>query len=158
MHVKGLIILCSVFLVLVISASIFAQTVLREGQNSPSEIVSARKFAMKMLGANVGDLTGKIKEGNLKGVAANAGSIAALATFLPVAYQETHADVYPVQGSKYYYKGGLPDVGAAFENLNREAQALMKLVQSNDKSAIEAQKGKMLGTCGACHQAARGEN
>jgi len=158
MHVKGLIILCSVFLVLVISASIFAQTVLREGQNSPSQIVSARKFAMKMLGANVGDLTRKIKEGNLKGVAANAGSIAALATFLPVAYQETHADVYPVQGSKYYYKGGLPDVGAAFENLNREAQALMKLAQSNDKSAIEAQKGKMLGTCGACHKAARGEN
>lgn len=158
MHVKGLIILCSVFLVSVISASIFAQTVLKEGQNSPSQIVSARKFAMKMLWANVGDLTGKIKEGNLKGVAANAGSIAALATFLPVAFQETYADVYPVQGSKYYYKGGLPDVGAAFENLNREAQALMKLAQSNDKSAIEAQRGKMLGACGACHQVARGEN
>ena len=158
MHEKGLIILSSVVLVLVVSASIFAQTVLKEGQNSPSQIVAARKFAMKMLGANVMDLTGKIKGGNLKGVAANAGSIAALATFLPLAYQETHSSVYPVQGSKYYYKGGLPDVGAAFGNLKGEAQALMRLSKSNDKSALEAQRGKMLGACGACHKLARGEN
>ena len=157
MHEKGLIILSSIILILVVSASIFAQTVLREGQNSPSQIVSARKFAMRMLGANVGDLTAKIKQGNFKGVAANAGNISALATFLPLAYQETHADVYPVEGSKYYYNGGLPDVGAAFGNLKKEAQILMKLARSNDHSAIEAQKGKMLGTCGACHQASRGQ-
>ncbi len=158
MHEKGLIILSSVVLVLVVSASIFAQTVLKEGQNSPSQIVASRKFAMKMFGANVMDLTGKIKGGNLKGVAANAGSIAALATFLPLAYQETHSSVYPVQGSKYYYKGGLPDVGAAFGNLKGEAQALMRLTKSNDKAALEAQRGKMLGACGACHKLARGEN
>ena len=157
MHEKGLIILSSVVLVLVVSASIFAQTVLKEGQNSPSQIVAARKFAMRMLVANVRDLTGKIKGGNLKGVAANAGSIAALATFLPLVFQEAHSSVYPVQGSKYYYKGGLPDVEAAFGNLKREAQALMRLAQSNDQSAVEAQRGKMLGACGACHRAARGE-
>jgi len=158
MHEKSLIILSSIVLVLVVSASIFAQTVLKKGQNSPSQIVAARKFAMKMLGANVGDLTGKIKTGNFKGVAANAGSIAALATFFPLAYEETYADVYSVQGSKYYYKGGLPDVGAAFENLKREAQALMRLSKSNDKAALEAQRGKMLGACGSCHKLARGEN
>jgi cytochrome c556 len=157
MHEKGLIILSSIVLVLVISASIFAQTVLKEGQNSPSQIVASRKFAMKMLGANVGDLSGKIKAGNFQGVAANAGSITALATFLPLAYQETHADVYPMQGSKYYYKGGLPNIGAAFGNLKMEAQALMKLSKSNDKAAIEAQRGKMLGACGACHKATRGD-
>ena len=158
MKEKSLIILSSIVLVLVVSASIFAQTVLKEGQNSPSQIVAARKFAMRMFGANVMDLTGKIKGGNLKGVAANAGSIAALATFLPLAYQETHSSVYPVQGSKYYYKGGLPDVGAAFGNLKREAQALMRLSQSSDKSAIDAQRGQMLGACGACHKAVRGQN
>lgn len=157
MHEKSLTILSSIVLVLVLSASIFAQTVLKEGQNSPLQIVSARKFAMRMFGANVGDLSGKIQSGNLKGVAANAGSIAALATFLPLAYQKTHADVYPVEGSKYYYKGGLPDVGAAFRNLKKEAQALMEVTQSNDHSAIETQKGKLLETCGACHEAARGQ-
>ncbi len=158
MHEKGLIILSSVVLILVISASIFAQTILKEGQNSPSQIVAARKFAMRMLGANVRDLTGKIKGGNLNGIGANAGSIAALATFLPLVFQETHSSVYPVQGSKYYYKGGLPDVGAAFGNLKREAQALMRLAKSSDKSSIEAQRGKMLGACGACHKVARGQN
>jgi cytochrome c556 len=157
MREKSLIILSSIVLVLVVSASIFAQTVLKKGQNSPSQIVAARKFAMRMLGANVGDLSGKIKAGNMKGVAVNAGSIASLATFFPLVYKETYADVYPVSGSKYYYKGGLPDVGAAFENLRGEAQALMKLSKSKDKSAIEAQRGKMLGACGACHKVARGQ-
>jgi cytochrome c553 len=62
-----------------------------------------------------------------------------------------------MQGSKYYYKGGLPNIGAAFGNLKMEAQALMKLSKSNDKAAIEAQRGKMLGACGACHKATRGD-
>lgn len=148
----------SVILVFALATTIYAQMVLKPGQNSPSQTVAARKFAMRMLGANVGDLTGKIKGGNLKGVVANAGSIAALATFLPMVFQETFSDVYPVRGSKYYFKGGLPDVGAAFGSLKKEAQALMELAKSNDKSAIEAQRGKMLGTCGACHKVARGEN
>ena len=113
---------------------------------------------MRMFGANVGDLTSKIQDGNLKGVTANAGSIAALATFLPLAYQETYAGVYPLEGSKYYYKGGLPDVGAAFRNLKQEAQELMEISQSNEQSAIETQKGKLLETCGACHAAARGQH
>ena len=119
MQEKGLVILSSVVLVFVISASIFAQTKLKGDLSSPTQIVAARKFAMRMMGANVGDLSGKIKAGNLKGVVANAGSIAALATFLPMVYQETFSGVYPVQGSKFYYKGGLPDVEAAFRNLKR---------------------------------------
>lgn len=154
---KGLVILSSVVLVLVISASIFAQTSLTGNLNSPKQIVAARKFAMKMLGANVGDLSGKIKVGNLKGVVANAGSIVSLSTFLPVAFQETHTDAYPVQGSKYYYKGGLPDVEAAFGNLKREAERLMQMANAGDKSGIDAQRDKMLAACGACHQASRGE-
>ncbi len=158
MNKKRLMILGSIILVFALATTIYAQTVLKAGQNSPSQIVAARKFAMRMLGANARDLTGKIKGGNLKGIGANAGSIAALATFLPLVFQETHSSVYPVQGSKYYYKGGLPDVGAAFGNLKREAQALMRLSQSSDKSAIEAQRGKMLGACGACHKAVRGQN
>ena len=49
-------------------------------------------------------------------------------------------------------------MGAAFGNLMKEAQALMKMSRSNDKAAIEAQRGKLLRTCGGCHKAVRGEN
>ena len=49
------------------------------GQNTPTQIVAAHKFPLNMLGANVGDLSGKIKGENLK-------CVAAIATLLPLAY------------------------------------------------------------------------
>ena len=144
--------------VFVVITTIYAQGVLKSSQNSPDQIVSARKFAMRTLGSNVMDLRGKIETGNVKGVAANAGSMAALATLLPLVYKETYSDVYPTKGSKYFYKATLPDIAAAFEDLRIEAEALMKFAASDDKSGVEAQTRKVLGTCGGCHKPARGQN
>ncbi|NIO21173.1 MAG: hypothetical protein GTN76_10635, partial [Candidatus Aenigmarchaeota archaeon] len=92
---KPLTILGLVILVSVIAGLIHAQGVLKPSPSSPEEVVEARKFAMRMIGANVGDIRGKIKTGNIKGIAANAGSIAALGTFLPLVYKEEYRDVYP---------------------------------------------------------------
>ncbi len=105
MKQRAMLILGLVVLVCVIAATISAQGVLKPGQKSPEQVVAARKFAMGALGANFGDLSGKIKAGNIKGVAANAKSIAALATFLPLVYEEKYPEVYPVKGSKSFFKG-----------------------------------------------------
>ncbi len=155
---KALMISGLIVLVGMMAATIYAQGVLKPSQKSPEQVVAARKFAMGAMGANAGDLKGKIKTGNIKGIAANAKSIAALATFLPLVYEDTYSQVYPVEGSKYFFKGTLPaDTVAGFENLRIQAQKLMKLASANDKSGVEAQTGKLFGACGGCHKAYRGE-
>nr|NIO19678.1 hypothetical protein [Candidatus Aenigmarchaeota archaeon] len=125
MKKKGLAILSLIASVSVIAVTIYAQGVLKQTQSSPEQVVAARKFAMRIIGANVREIRGKIKAGNINGVGANAGSIAALATFLPLVYKETYPDVYPVKGSKYFYKAEISDVEAAFEDLRTQAEELM---------------------------------
>jgi hypothetical protein len=157
MKKKPLTIVSLCILVSVIAATIYAQGVLKPSPSSPEEVVEARKFAMRMIGANAGDIRGKIKAGNIKGVAANAGSIAALATFLPLVYKEEYRDVYPMKGSKYFYKAEISDVARAFGDLRAQAEELMKLAAAGDKSGVEAQARKVLGACGGCHKPARGQ-
>ncbi len=154
---KPLIILSLIILVCAIAVAIYAQGVLKPSPSSPEEVVTARKFAMRIIGANVGDIRGKIKDGNIKGVAANAGSIAALATFLPLVYKEEYRDVYPMKGSKYFYKAEISDVANAFGDLRAQAEELMKLAADGDKSGVEAQTRKLLGSCGGCHKPTRGQ-
>ncbi len=155
---KALMILGLIVLGCVIAATIYAQGVLQPSQKSPEQVVAARKFAMRAMGANVGDLKEKIKAGNIKGVAANAGSIAALATLLPLVYEDGYTQVYPVKGSKYFFKGAtLANMEAASENLRIQAQELMKLASADDKSRVNAQVEKLFGACGGCHKAYRGK-
>ncbi len=155
---KALMILSLIVLVCMMAVTIDAQGVLKPNQRSPEQVVAARKFAMGAMGANAGDLKGKIKTGNIKGIAANAASIAALATFLPLVYEDTYPQVYPVKGSKYFFKGApQAAVEAGYESLRIQAQKLMKLASANDKSGVEAQTEKLFGACGSCHKAYRGE-
>ncbi len=157
MNKRVLATLSLIILICVMVATIYAQGVLKQSQSSAAQVVAARKFAMRVMGANVGDIREKIKVGNIKGVAANAGSIAALATFLPLVYKEEYPDVYPVAGSKYFYKAELSDIEVAFGDQREQAEELMRLAAANNKSAVEAQVRKLLGTCGGCHKPARGE-
>jgi len=84
--------------------------------------------------------------------------IAALATFLPLVYEDTYSQVYPVKGSKYFFKGALlADMETSYESLRIQAQKLMKLASANYKSEVEAQAGKLFGACGSCHNAYRGK-
>ncbi len=154
---KLLLVLNSMILVCLINATIFAQGVLKSGPSSPTEVVAARKFAMKIIGANVQDIREKIKAGNIKDVGTNAGSIASLAIFMPLFYKEEYRDVYPVKGSKYFYKAEIQDVARAYEDLKAQAEKLMELAAAGDKSAVEAQLPRLLGSCAGCHKPARGE-
>ena len=145
-------------LVCFISAMVYAQGVLKSGQRSPEQVVSARKFAMGALAANAGDIDAKIRAGNIKGVATHATSIASLATFLPLVYEKTYPEVYPVKGSKYFFKGAVSgQIDTAAENLRVQAEKLMKLAAANDKSAVEAQVGNLFSACGGCHKPLRGK-
>jgi len=145
-------------LVCFISAMVYAQGVLTPGQLSPEQVVSARKFAMGALAANAGDLGKKIKAGKIKEVVTHAASIAALATFLPLVFEKTYPEVYPVKGSKYFFKGAAPEqIEAAAENLRVQAEKLMRLAAANDKSAVEAQLGNLFSSCGGCHKPLRGK-
>ena len=46
---------------------------------------------------------------------------------------------------------------AGFENLRTQAEELMKLASADNKSGVEAQLGKLFGSCGGCHNATRGK-
>jgi len=158
MKQRALLISGLVVLVCVTAATIYAQGVLKPSQKSPEQVVAARKFAMRAMGADVKDLTGKIEAGNIKGVAANAKSIAALATFLPLVYEEIYPEVYPVKGSKSFFKGApLDDIEAASENLRIQAEELMKLASADDKSGVQIQAEKLIDACKNCHKQARGK-
>ncbi len=154
---KALSMLSLVISVCVMAAMVFAQGVLKSGPSSPTEVVAARKFAMKIIGANVQDIREKIKAGNIKDVGTNAGSIASLAIFMPLYYKEEYRDVYPVKGSKYFYKAEIQDVAKAYEDLKVQAEKLMELAAAGDKSAVEAHLPRLLGSCAGCHKPARGE-
>ena len=147
-----------VVLVCFIFAIVYAQGVLKPGQRSAEQVVLARKFAMGALAANAGDLGAKIKAGNIKGVVTHATSVAALATFLPLVYEKTYPEVYPVKGSKYFFKRAVSaQIEAAAENLRVQAEKLMRLAAANDKSAVEAQAGNLFSSCGGCHKQTRGK-
>ncbi len=153
-----LISLSLIVLVCVISAMAYAQGVLTSQQGSAEQVVSVRKFVMRVLASNAGDIGAKINAGKIREIVTPATSIAALATFLPLVYDKTHSEVYPVTGSKYFFKKAVPaQIETVSENLRVEAEKLAKLAKANDKSAVEAQAGNLFGSCGACHGQFRGE-
>ncbi len=154
---KSLSVLGLMILVCLIAATISAQGVLKSNPSSPTEVVTARKFAMKVMGGNMQEIREKVKAGNIKEIGSNAGSIAALAVFMPTVYKEEYRDVYPVKGSKYFYKAEIPDVSTPYEGLRVQAEKLSELAAIGDKSGVEAQLPRLLGACGSCHKQSRGE-
>lgn len=158
MKKKVLTSLSLVVLACFISAMVYAQGVLKSGQHSPEQVVSVRKFAMGALAANAGAIDAKIKAGKIKEVVTHATSIAALSAFLPLVFEKTYPEVYPVKGSKYFFKGAVSaQIEAAAENLRVQAEKLMRLAAANDKSAVEAQVGNLFSSCGGCHKPLRGK-
>ncbi len=158
MKTKPLVIFSLAVLVCMVAATIYAQSVLKTGQASPEQVVAVRKFAMKAMSAAVKDLKGKIETSNIKGIAANAKSIVAIAIFLPLVYEKTYSEVYPVKGSKTFYKGGpVSGIEAASENLRLQAESLVRLASANDESGVNAQVDELRGACKNCHRSYRGK-
>ncbi len=137
---------------------VFAADVLLPGSSAPAQVVAARKYAMAAIGGLAGDIKAKIGAGGIKAVSASARAIASLATFLPLVFSETYAEVYPVEGSKYFYKGAAIDLFAARAgDFGAAAEQLARLADAGDKAGAEAQSNQLLAACGACHTPFRGQ-
>jgi cytochrome c556 len=146
-----------VCLFLISAAAAFATDVVTPGA-TPSQVVAARKLAMGANGALAGDMQAKLTAGNVKQVAADARAMAAIAALMPLVFTETYTDVYPVQGSKFFFKeGAAEDFAALAGGLNTAAEALAKIAESGDRAAASAQFGKIGAACGACHGEFRGQ-
>jgi cytochrome c556 len=149
-------VLCTVLL-LAFGASAFATDVVGPGA-SPAQIVRARKLAMASNGGLAGDIQAKLTAGNVKAVAADARAIAAIATLVPLIFTAAYSDVYPVPGSKFFFKGGpADDFAAAAGGLNAAAEDLASAAGTGDKAATSAAFGKLGAACGACHSVFRGQ-
>ncbi len=137
---------------------VFAADVLLPGSSSPAQVVAARKYAMAVIGGLVGDIKAKVGAGSVKAAAASARAIASLATFLPLVFQETYAEVYPVQGSKFFFKGGAAaDFAARAGDFKAAAEQLALFADQGDKAGADAQANQLLAGCGACHTPFRGQ-
>ena len=148
----------SLFVVAIMVSTVFAGDVLLPGSNNPKQTVSVRQFVMQALNGDVSDLLNKVQAVDIKGVSANAKSVAALASFLPLLYGETHRNEYPIPAKKYFFKGApIAEIEAMSQDLVTQAKELMRLSDSNDMAAVKAQVPKLRGICAACHKAFRGE-
>ncbi len=137
---------------------VFATDVLLPASSAPAQVVAARKYAMATIGGLVGDIKAKISAGSIKAVTASARAIASLATFLPLVFNETYAEVYPVEGSKYFFKGADTALLAARAGeFNAAAEQLARRADAGDKAGAEAQSNQLLAACGACHTPFRGQ-
>ena len=146
-------------MLLLAAGEAFALDILLPGASAPEKVVSIRKFAMMANGANVADLRAKIGSGATKAVVANARSIASVGSLLAPAFTDTLSSVYPVQGSRYFFKvGTAADFQAAARNLVMAAEELVAVADKEDRAGIDAQVARLQGTCGACHAAFRGQN
>ena len=140
------------------AAELFATDVLLPGSSAPAQVVAARKYAMFAIGGLVGDIRAKIGAGSIKAVSASGRAMASLATFLPLVFQETYAEVYPVEGSKFFYKGAAaPEFAATAAGFKAAAEELARVADQNDKASVEALSNQLLAACGACHTPFRGQ-
>ena len=135
-----------------------ATDVLMPQENEPLNVVLVRKLTMRTFAASMGDLQPKLGAGAVSAAPANAFSIAALATYLPTVFDETYSEVYPVQGSRFFYRGApLDTVRSLAQQLNTAAEELAAQAQAGNRSGVDAALQQVNGTCGACHNAARGQ-
>jgi hypothetical protein len=148
----------AVILLGVAAEQLLATDVLLPGSSAPAQVVAARKYAMVAIGGLVGDIKAKIGAGSLKAVSASARAMASLATFLPLVFNETYAELYPVEGSKFFYKGAtIPAIAARAGELSAAAEQLARLADGGDKAGVDAQSNQVLASCGACHAPFRGQ-
>lgn len=155
---KSLIALVVIVLLGGVVGAALALEALGPSGNTPLAIVQTRKAMMLANYANLGDINAKIGSGSLKAVAANARSMAAYGAVLPMLFDDAYSAVYPVEGSKYFYKAGTAaDFKAAAQNLVSVVEALIALSDKEDKAGLTAQAAKISPACGACHSTFRGQ-
>ncbi len=148
----------SLLLTLATVQGLSATDVLLPRDNPPLRVVLVRKLTMQAQAGNVADLQAKLGSGAVAAMAANARSLAVTATYIPTVFNETYSEAYPIQGDRYFFKGAPIDaVRSLAQNLNTAAEELAAKAQANDRAGVDAALPRVLGACGACHSAARGQ-
>ena len=136
----------------------FAIDALLPNDATPLQVVVVRKSAMQANNALLGDAKAKLAAGTIKTISPNAKAIAAIAAMLPHVFTDTFSSVYPVGGSKMFFKGGaVADFRNAAQVLLTAAEDLVKFADADDKANAETQIGKVQASCGACHGTFRGQ-
>jgi hypothetical protein len=136
----------------------YALDVLKPGAATPAQLVLARKTGMRSFAANVADIKAKTAAGSLKAIAANAQSIVAVGTIVPLVFTDTYSAAYPAP-NKFFFKGATADeFNAHIQPLVDAAEKLASFAGSEDKAGIDAQTASLQAACGACHGNYRGQN
>lgn len=143
------------FLVLSITGALWAEGVLKTGMESADQVVKTRKYLMHAIKVNVDDAAKKFEADRIGDIQANGATVALAAKVMPPLYREKHEAAYDGQGK--FFKGAEP---AAFEGvseaLRSAAQNLRMSAEKNDKAGVIQAMGALQQSCGACHNAYRG--
>ena len=136
----------------------YAEGVLKTDMGEPVQVVMVRKGCMEAIKGNMIDINKKLKAAHIQDIAVNGGNIAALASVLPVLYNETFKNVYPFKGSKIYYKGATAkEFEAASEKMRSAGMGVKAVADRNDKAGMSAAMESLMAACGGCHSAFRGK-
>ena len=155
---RAMVLMTMVAVLFAFAAITAAEGVLKTDMTPDSQVVQSRKYIMVMIKNNIGNLFAQIEAGNAPVALVNTDSIAAFATVLPPLYAKDYASLYPVKGSKTFFKPGAPaEFEAAAENLRMEAVAVHAALEKNDMAAAKAAGEKLGGACGACHSKFQGK-
>ena len=137
---------------------LYAQNVLDADMRSPVQVVKARKYLMQTISANLKELARKFQAGNIQDIPVNADSIAAIATVIPPLFKEKYEQVYPIPGSKTFFKGAsASEFKAASESLRISAIKIKQSAANGNKKGIEDGLAALTSSCGMCHSAYRGK-
>lgn len=144
-------------LVIATSGISYAQDVLQSDMKEGVQVVKARKSLMQAINANIQDADQKLKAGTVKEIAANGINIVAISTVLPPFFKEAHEKVYPIEGSKTFFKGApAKEFEAAAAKMRAAGLEIRQAAEKGDKSGVEAGIKAVRGSCGGCHTAFRG--
>jgi cytochrome c556 len=158
MRKNGLLTISVTMAFVLFAGAIWAQSVLKSDMGSPLEVVKARKMLMQAVSANIDDIGGKFESGKMAAIKANGDSIAAISVVLPPLFKETYAEVYPVEGSKSFFKGAPPE---GFEKASAEMMnaglGVKKAAADGNRDAVSSAMEALSASCKGCHSAYRGK-
>lgn len=119
------------------------------------DVVADRQQLMKTQGAQMQDITAKLRAGNVEGVATNADTLANTAQQIPALFPP--GSTSPKSRAKPEIWQKKAEFDGYAKNLETQAKRVAQLARSKDQAATQAAVTEMgRTTCGACHNAFRG--
>jgi cytochrome c556 len=136
-----------------VALSVYGADVLKPGDMMNGKaVIAARKALMGSNGANLGDIQAKIAANNVRGIAANAQTVAVNTSLIPILFEKAYRGDYASDAKILYKEGDWNAFVAIAQELANEAETMARLAREDKPVAdIRAQFGKVGGACGKCH-------